>query len=256
MAEYAEGEYTMKVIVHGARGRNGLNLLKLCAEGFAGAELAAAVSRGLPRDAAAGTYTKLTDYVGDADVVVDFSNHEATADVLAYCTARHIPAVIATTGHTEEEKIRIGQAAAHTPVFLAYNMSVGVAVVADLVKQAAAAFPDADIEIIEKHHNQKLDVPSGTALMLADRIKEARPDAEYVIGRHENGKRQKQEIGIHSLRLGNETGTHEVIISTGAETITIRHEAENRILFAEGALKAAAFLIGKPSGLYGMRDLL
>ena len=246
----------MKVIIYGAHGRNGQNLLKLCGDGFAGAELAAAVSRGYRNDKAASTYTKLTDYIGEADVVVDFSNHEATADVLAYCTARNIPAVIATTGHTEMERVQIGQAAAHIPVFLSYNMSLGVAVVADLVKQAAAAFPDADIEIIEKHHNQKLDVPSGTALMLADRIKEVRPDAEYVIGRHENGKRKPQEIGIHSLRYGSETGTHEIIISTGAETVTIRHEAENRILFAEGALKAAAFLIGKPAGLYSMRELL
>ena len=246
----------MKVIIHGARGKNGQNLMKLCSEGFEGAELAMAVSRSLVLDMASGTCPLLTDYVGDADVVVDFSNHEATADVLAYCTARHLPAVIATTGHTEEEKTRIRQASRHIPVFLSYNMSVGVAVVAELVKQAAAAFPNADIEIIEKHHNQKLDVPSGTALILADRIKEVRPDAEYVIGRHENGRRRPEEIGIHSLRLGSETGTHEVIITTGAETITIRHEAENRILFAEGALKAAAFIIGKPAGLYGMQDMM
>ncbi len=246
----------MKVIIHGAHGKNGQNLMKLCNEGFAGAELAAAVSRSLVLDSAAGTWPLLTDYVGDADVVIDFSNHEATADVLAYCTARHLPAVIATTGHTDAEKTRIRQASKHIPVFLSYNMSVGVAVVAELVKQAAAAFPDADIEIIEKHHNQKLDVPSGTALMLADRISEVRPDAKYVIGRHKNGKRKPKEIGIHSLRLGSETGTHEVIISTGAETITIRHEAENRVLFAEGALKAAAFIIGKPAGLYGMSEMM
>ena len=154
------------------------------------------------------------------------------------------------------EKTMISQASERIPVFLSYNMSIGVAVMAELVRQAAEAFPDADIEIVEMHHNQKVDVPSGTALLLADRIKEVRPEAEYVVGRHENGKRRPQEIGIHSLRIGNETGTHEVMISTGAETLTIRHEAENRILFAEGALRAAEYLKEKPAGFYDMRDIL
>ena len=117
-------------------------------------------------------------------------------------------------------------------------------------------FPEADIEIVEKHHNRKLDIPSGTALMLAGSIKKVRNTAEFVIGRHENGKRRPEEIGIHSLRYGNEVGTHEIIISNGNETITLKHEAENRSLFAEGALKAAAFLIGKPAGLYSMKDMI
>ncbi len=247
----------MKVIINGAKGRNGQNLLKLCNEGFAGAELAAAVSRSyVKNEEEERQYPSLTEFAGEADVLIDFSNHEITSDVLEYCLSRNIPAVIATTGHTEAEKACVRKAAETIPVFLSYNMSIGVAVTADLVRQAAAAFPDADIEIIEKHHNQKLDVPSGTALMLANRIKEVRPEASFVVGRHENGKRTKQEIGIHSLRLGSETGTHEVIITTGAETITIRHEAENRILFAEGALKAAAFLVGKSAGLYDMRDIM
>jgi 4-hydroxy-tetrahydrodipicolinate reductase len=135
-------------------------------------------------------------------------------------------------------------------------MSIGVAVVADLARRAAAAFPEADIEIIERHHNEKLDVPSGTALLLARRISEARPGAELVIGSHENGKRAPGSIGIHSLRYGNEVGTHEIIIATGAETITLKHEAENRSLFANGALAAAAFLEGKAPGLYSMQDII
>ena len=118
------------------------------------------------------------------------------------------------------------------------------------------AFPEADIEIIEKHHNRKLDVPSGTALILANSIREVRENAVFHIGRHTNGKRTVEEIGIHSIRIGNEVGTHEIIISNGNETITLKHEAENRALFAEGALKAAAFLCGKKPGLYGMKDML
>ena len=112
------------------------------------------------------------------------------------------------------------------------------------------------MEVVEKHHNQKLDVPSGTALLLAGRICEARPQATLLVGRHENGKRTPEEIGIHSLRYGNEVGTHEIIISTGRETLTLKHEAENRALFADGALSAAAFLCGKSAGLYNMQDII
>ena len=135
-------------------------------------------------------------------------------------------------------------------------MSIGVALLADLAKKAAAVFPDADIEIIERHHNQKLDVPSGTALLLARRIREARPEAEFVVGRHENGRRTPQEIGIHALRYGSEVGTHEIILSNGKENVTLKHEAENRALFADGALVAAEFLAEKGPGLYDMKDIV
>jgi 4-hydroxy-tetrahydrodipicolinate reductase len=141
-------------------------------------------------------------------------------------------------------------------VFRSANMSLGIAVLLDLARRAARMFPDADVEIVEAHHNQKLDVPSGTALMLANAVRSVRPEAEFVVGRHENGKRKKSEIGIHSLRLGNEVGMHEILITTGNETLTLKHEAESRALFAEGALAAAAWLMGKPAGLYNMQDLL
>ena len=140
--------------------------------------------------------------------------------------------------------------------FLSANMSIGVALLADLAKKAAAVFPDADIEIIERHHNQKVDVPSGTALLLARRIQEVRPEAELVVGRHENGKRTPTEIGIHSLRYGSEVGTHEIILSNGSETVTLKHEAESRVLFARGAVAAAEFIVGKAPGLYDMRDII
>ena len=173
-----------------------------------------------------------------------------------YCVTRTLPVVVATTGHTAEEKEKIAAAAKRVPVFCSANMSMGVAVLADLARRAAAAFPEADIEIVETHHNQKLDVPSGTALLLADAVREAREDAVLLVGRHENGKRAAREIGIHSVRLGGEVGTHEILISTGSETITLKHQAHSRALFAEGALRAAAFLIGKPAGLYSMKDII
>ena len=246
----------MKILVHGAGGHMGQIICRMALEGKYSAELTAKVSPELQSDPANAVYSSLDEFTGTVDCVVDFSNHNATADLLAYCTARNFPLVIATTGQTDSERAQITEAAQKIPVFFAANMSMGVAVLCDLARRAAAAFPDADIEIIEKHHNRKLDVPSGTALMVANAIRDARENAEFVIGRHENGKRRPEEIGIHSIRIGNEVGTHEILISNGNETLTIKHEAENRALFAEGALKAAAFLCGKPAGLYNMKDLI
>lgn len=229
---------------------------RMAEEGRLGAELIAQVSPELTSDPVNAVYTSLDEFTGQAEVVIDFSNHLSTETLLTYCTEKKIPVVIATTGQTEAEQELIDAAAETIPVFFAANMSVGIAVLADIARKAAAAFPEADIEIIERHHNRKLDVPSGTALTLANAIRDVRSNAVFNIGRHENGKRTVEEIGIHSLRYGNEVGTHEIIISNGNETITLKHEAENRALFAEGALKAAAFLCGKSAGLYNMEDML
>lgn len=245
----------MNIIIFGANGRMGRMLTETVQTSGEHA-VAARVSPSYYTDSIENTYPSLSQYDGPADVVIDFSNHAAVRELLPFCTERSLPVVIAATAHTDEELSMIRAAAEQIPVFLSANMSIGVALVAALAKKAAAAFPNADIEIIERHHNQKLDVPSGTALLLARRIKEARPDAEFVIGRHENGKRTQSEIGIHSLRYGSEVGTHEIIISTGAETVTLKHEAENRSLFAQGAVAAASFLMGKGPGLYDMKDIV
>ena len=246
----------MEILLNGAAGRMGRIVAETILSGAEGLALAGRVDPALPTDPAAGTYAALADYAGPADVLVDFSSHLATDAILDYCLRRRLPAVIAPTGQTEDELNAIRAAAAEIPVFLSANMSIGVAVLADLAARAAAAFPEADIEIIERHHNQKLDVPSGTALLLARRVRAARGGAEFVIGRHENGKRAPGSIGIHALRYGNEVGTHEIIIATGRETLTLKHEAENRALFADGALAAARFLAGRAPGLYDMRDML
>lgn len=246
----------MDIIIHGANGRMGRILTECAREGFHGARVAALVSPCFYTDTQAGTYPSLAQFDGHADCVIDFSNHAATEGLMDYCTARRLPVVVASTGHTEAELARIRAGAETVPVFLSANMSVGVALLAELAKKAAAVFPEADIEIIERHHNQKLDVPSGTALLLARRICEVRQDADIVVGRHENGKRAPGDIGIHALRYGSEVGTHEIIISTGSETVTLKHEAENRTLFAQGALTAAAFLCGRGPGLYDMRDII
>ena len=191
-----------------------------------------------------------------ADVLIDFSHHTAIADVLNYAKANGCSAVIGTTGHTAEEKELIFAAAKEIPVFYSGNMSLGIAVLCRIAKEAASFFPDADIEIVEVHHNRKVDAPSGTALMLYNAIKEVRPEAEANCGRAGEGKRTKNEIGISSLRMGNVVGIHEVHICTASQHLTLKHEACDRGMFADGAKAAAEFLMGKSAGLYNMENLL
>ena len=190
------------------------------------------------------------------DVVIDFSHHSAVSDVLAYAKAVGCAAVIGTTGHTPEEKEMIFEAAKTIPVFYSGNMSLGIAVLCRLAKEAAAFFPDADIEIVEVHHNRKVDAPSGTAHMLFQAVKEVRPDAVAHCGRAGEGKREKNEIGIASLRLGNVVGVHEIHIYTSSQSLTLRHEAITRSMLAEGGVEAARFICGKAPGLYTMAQLL
>ena len=221
--------------------------------GCRGAVLAGAVDRTIEE---AEWYTSLYDVPGEVDCIIDFSNHTGTCDLLSYALEHRLPVVIAVTGHTGEELAAIEAAAQRIPVFCSGNLSLGIALLLQTVRKAVAMFPDADVEIVESHHNQKLDVPSGTALMLAHAVQDARPEAKLLVGRQKDGKRSKQEIGIHSLRLGNTVGTHEVLISTNTQVISLKQEALDRTLFAEGALAAADFLIKQPPGLYGMDDLM
>ncbi len=246
----------MDIIIHGATGHMG-QLVAQCAErGFAGARIAALVSPSSPEGGGENCYSALNACPDGDFIVVDFSNHATTTELLDCCIRRRWPVVIATTGQTAEETAAIHAAAEQIPVFHAANTSVGITVLADLAARAAAAFPDADIEIVETHHHRKLDVPSGTALLLARAIQKVRGTATLHIGRHENGRRTPQEIGVHSIRLGNTVGVHEILISTGSETLSLKHQAEDRTLFAEGALTAAAFLRGRDAGYYTMQDLL
>ena len=192
----------------------------------------------------------------EADVVVDFSHHTAIADVLAYAKSIGAAAVIGTTGHTEEEKALIYAAAEEIPVFYAGNVSLGIAVLCRLVKQVASYLPDADIEIVEIHHTRKVDAPSGTAHMLFNAVKEVRPNAWENCGRSGEGKRTKDEIGVHALRMGNVVGIHEVHINTGNQTLVLKHESGSRAMLADGAVAAARFMAGKAKGFYNMESIL
>jgi len=245
----------MNIIINGACGKMGQQIATFIQNGFRDASLVASVDLRAPADS--GVFNNINDFEGKADCIIDFSFHTATVQLLEYAIKRNIPVVIATTGHDENELAAIHAAAEKIPVFFAANMSLGIALLINLAKTAAIAFPDANIEIIEKHHNQKLDVPSGTAKVIAEEILSVSDKRNaLLVGRHENGLRPQNEIGIHSIRAGNIIGEHEVIIATNTQVITLKHEAQSRALFAEGALIAAYFVVGKPCGLYGMKEFI
>ena len=248
----------MNILLNGICGHMGQEVVKLCNAGYRGAVLAAGVdafSQGGESVPVYKSYDEMTSAKG-IDCIVDFSHHTCIQAIMDFAVKHQVPAVIATTGHTEEEKAVIYAAAEKIPVFFSANMSLGVALLVELAKTAAAAMPEAEIEIIEKHHNRKLDAPSGTALMIANALCEVRPEATINCGRSGQGKRTPEEIGIHAIRMGNIVGEHEVIVGTQNQTITLKHEAHSRALFAEGALAAAAFLVNQKPGLYDMKSLV
>ena len=254
----------MKLLISGLCGHMGTEVAKLALagcrgadpDGVVGVDITACGAEGVP---CAQSFDAATDPVyTSADCIVDFSHHSATPALLDYAVTHKIPVVLATTGHTDEEKAAIRAASESIPVFFAANFSLGVALLIETARQVAAAMPDAEIEIIEKHHDRKLDAPSGTALAIANALCEVRPEATVVTGRSGYGKRTPEEIGVHAIRMGNIVGEHEVIIGTPNQTITLKHEAHDRALFAEGALAAAEFLCKNqlPAGLYDMTDLV
>ncbi|MEG6572087.1 4-hydroxy-tetrahydrodipicolinate reductase [[Clostridium] cellulosi] len=196
---------------------------------------------------------------GKADVIIDFSHPSFLSKLLSFAKKNKIPAVIATTGMTDEQIEAIKEASKEIPIFFSANMSLGVNLILNLAKKAAAVLsPDFDIEIIEKHHNQKIDAPSGTALMIADSISsvlEHKP--EYIFDRHSSReKRSKDEIGIHSIRGGTIVGEHDILFAGKDEVIEIKHTAMSKQIFAVGAVNAAIFLTKSKPGLYNMSDLI
>ena len=238
----------MRVVICGANGTMGKLLQQRLEKETVGLVSIDGLN-GVPR-----TFEELGDV--QPEMVIDFSHHTSAQAVTEYAVANQCAVVVATTGHTEEEKAAIFEAAKSVPVFYSGNMSLGIAVLCNLAKQAAQSFPSADIEIVEVHHNRKVDAPSGTAKMIFEAVKDARPQATAHCGRAGEGKRETGEVGISSLRMGNVVGIHEVHIATPSQILTLRHEACDRGMFADGAVDAARFLLGKPAGLYDMNQLL
>lgn len=202
-------------------------------------------------------YKNPFEYTGEADVIIDFSHPSAFSELTRYARERKLPAVFATTGLSDEQKKELHALSADTAVFFSANMSLGVNLLIDLVKRAAAALRGFDIEIVERHHNRKIDAPSGTALAIADAISEVRQGSEYMYDRHSvRRKRAENEIGIHAVRGGTIVGEHDVLFAGLDEVIEIKHIAQSREIFAAGAIKAAKFLYDRPNGFYNMNDII
>ena len=203
-------------------------------------------------------YNNIKDAKEEPDVVLDFSRPDSLEALLAYSTEKNIPLVLCTTGYSEEQLGAIAKASKQVAIFRSANMSLGINVLNRVLKMVTSVLYEGfDIEIIEKHHNQKVDAPSGTALMLADTIKASIPEeVSYVYGREGIKKREHNEIGIHAIRGGNIAGEHQVIFAGQDEIIELTHIATSRNVFALGALKACKFICGKTPNMYNMDDVL
>lgn len=204
-------------------------------------------------------YKSVFDLPEKPDVIIDFSHPSALPDLLSYGKMNNVPLVLATTGYTDEERSRITAAASQIPIFFTFNMSLGINLLVELSRRAAQILGGQfDVEIVEKHHNLKKDAPSGTAIMIAEAINEELGGRDrFVYDRHSVRKpRDKDEIGMHSIRGGTIVGEHDVIFAGHDEVITLSHSAQSKEVFAAGAVNAAVFLAGKPAGLYAMSDLI
>ena len=203
-------------------------------------------------------YRRFEDVDVDADVIIDFSNPVVLDSMLSFAKSKKLPVIICTTGFNEEQVAKINEASKDIPLFYSGNMSLGINLIIELSKKAAAILGKTfDVEIIEKHHNQKIDAPSGTALMIADGISEILPDSQYVYDRHSyRQKRAKNEIGIHAIRGGTIVGEHEVIFAGYDEIFSLKHQALSKEVFAVGAVNAAVYIKGKEPKMYNMSDLL
>ncbi|MEE0946594.1 MAG: 4-hydroxy-tetrahydrodipicolinate reductase [Acutalibacteraceae bacterium] len=247
-----------KIILNGCFGRMGKVITQL-AEMSECTEICAGVDAFSTGNAVFSTYNNISDVKEKGDVIIDFSNPAALDGLLSFAISTKTPIVLATTGYSQSQLEQISNAAKIIPIFFTFNMSLGINLLTALCKKASQILgSDYDIEIIEKHHNQKLDAPSGTAIMLANAINNEFNDSlQYEYDRHSKRMaRPKNEIGIHSVRGGTIVGEHEVIFAGNDEVISLSHSAASRDVFASGALRAATYVADKSAGLYDMNMLI
>ena len=249
----------VKIIMHGCNGAMGQVITKLAAEDK-DAEITAGIDRVDNRENPYPVFTSCDACDVEADVIVDFSVAQAVDGVLAYALKRKMPLVLCTTGLSEKQLEDVKTASAQIPILRSANMSLGVNTVFKLAAAAAKILGEVgyDIEIVEKHHNKKMDAPSGTALAIADAINEAMDDRyTYKLDRSaERARREANEIGIQAVRGGTIVGEHEIIFAGRDENITLSHSARSKEIFAVGAVNAAVFMSGKPAGMYDMSELV
>ena len=247
-----------KIIISGCGGRMGQVVENICSADPDVTVVAGFDVNPVERDYP--IYASPADFVGEADAVIDFSNPAALDNLLAFCTERKVPLVLATTGFSDAQLEQIKEASKQVAIFRSANMSLGINVLLELVKKAATVLGDSyDIEIVEKHHNRKVDAPSGTALMIADAAASGLNfEPEYVYERHSvRQSRDKKEIGISAMRGGTIVGVHEIMFAGRDEIIEIKHTAMSREIFANGAVKAAKYLaVGRAPGMYDMSMLV
>ena len=246
----------VKVLINGCNGKMGQEVAKEIAI-TPDVEVLCGFDRIDTGDNNFPVFTNIDDINLIADVIIDFSVPEATFKILEFANKNKIPTVIATTGLSDEDLEKIKNYSNNFPIFRSSNMSYEINLMSKLVAELAKKLSDSDIEIIETHHNRKIDSPSGTALILADSINNALDnEMHYEYDRHsKREKRSKKEIGIHSIRGGNTVGTHTVTFFSENETFEITHNVLSRAVFASGAIKAANFIIHKDNGLYDMNDM-
>ncbi len=247
----------MKIIICGCNGKMGQAVIK-AANKSQNCEIVAGIDI-LKEQNLFPVFDSFDNFNLKADVLIDFSHPSLLPSLLNYCEKTGTPAVICTTGLSDDQIAKIKNTSKNVALFYSRNMSLGINVIIELSKKARKILnDDFDVEIIEKHHNQKIDAPSGTALMIAENIATTMAnEPQFTYDRTINRKaRGKSEIGIHSIRGGSIPGDHEVIFAGQDEIITISHHAGSRDIFANGAIKAAKFIIGKDAGLYSMQDML
>ncbi|RCX13835.1 dihydrodipicolinate reductase [Anaerobacterium chartisolvens] len=248
----------INILMSGCNGKMGQVITRL-ASGSEELTIAAGYDLNNSKDNPYPVFTNIHQCDVKVDAIIDFSNPAALENILEFAVSRKIPVVMATTGLSDENIKVLEMASAEIPIFFSANMSLGVNLLLDIVKKASKILSDNfDIEIIEKHHNQKLDSPSGTALAIADAINLALEQKyEYTYDRHSvREKRSKREIGIHAVRGGTIVGEHSVIFAGNDEIIEIKHTATSKEIFAVGALRAAKFICGRKPGFYNMNDLI
>ncbi len=249
----------VKMIMHGCNGKMGQVITGICKEDE-NIEIVAGVDPYTELKNSYPVFAKISECDVQADVIVDFAAAPAVDELLEYSAKKQIPVVLCTTGLNEEQLAKVEEISKKVAVLKSANMSLGINMLMDLLQKAANVLAPAgfDMEIVEKHHNQKLDAPSGTALALADSINEALEKAyDYKYDRSkERKKREKYEIGIQAVRGGNIVGEHEVIFAGTDEVIEFKHTAYSKAVFAKGAVEAAKFLAGKPAGRYEMSDVI
>lgn len=248
-----------RIIMHGCNGAMGQTITKIVKEDE-DAEIVAGIDIVDNRDNGYPVFTNIADCNVEADVIIDFCSAKAMDGLLTYCEDRKIPVVVCTTGLSEEQLARIQKLSETSAVLKSANMSLGINTLFKLVQDAAKVLATAgyDVEIVEKHHNQKLDAPSGTALALADSINEAMDQQyEYIYDRSQKReKRGKKELGLSAVRGGTIVGEHEIIFAGIDEVIEFKHTAYSKAVFAKGSVSAAKFLKGKKVGMYDMRDVI